>query len=318
MSIKTQLYRQKEKLKRRIYRGKHGHCTVLLYHRVIDLKYDPQLLCVSPDNFENQLSTLKKEGIFLDIEEFTDILSSGKNFPKNSFLITFDDGYADNLVNAVPLLNSLNLPSVFYISTAGIGTEKLMWWDELDLVFKNLKESKNINELLKKYGFSDSGSLYRYYLSACKTAKSLEEREHLLTEIRSITAIDHENKYRMLSLEEFKRLGSSKQCTIGAHTVNHLSLAHLNIADKEKEIIESIRWLKEKCGSEISHFSFPYGERNNYDEATLSICKASGMKSAAANYQGYVSKGTDVFSFPRFVVRNDSPEIVLKKMQGIL
>lgn len=320
MSLKTIVYRQKEKCKRYLHRKKYGHCTVLLYHRIIDLDYDPQMLCVGVKQFKTQLTELKNKCVFLDIGEFTSIIQSGKTFPKNSLLITFDDGYADNYYNALPILETLNLPAVFYISTAGINTDNLMWWDELDLIFKKRSDvNADIASLIKKYNVIDTEALYKYYLVKCKTAGSLDERSTLLNEIRSIAELTDVDKqsHKLLTTQELKKLGSSKQVTIGAHTVHHLSLAHINDTDKKQEIENSVRALS-ILGSKIEHFSFPYGEKSNYDEKVIQICKDFGLKSSCANYLGYVSKGSDLFSFPRFVVRNDSPEVVLQKMKDIL
>lgn len=321
MGIKLELYRQKERLKRRIHRGRFGYCTVLLYHRIIDLKYDPQLLCVSPENFEKQLTELKKNSVFLNIEEFCEILNKGKRFPENSFLITFDDGYADNLHYALPILEVLNLPAVFYVSTAGIDTDRLMWWDELDLIFKKQKENAtDISALIRKYNFKTSEELYHYYLNKCKTAASLSERNILMDEVRTISEVlpNEKENYRTLSMEELKKLSASKMVTVGGHTINHLSLGHLSAADKRTEIDGSVKWLEENLGLKINHFSYPYGEKSNYDETTISLCRQKKLHSAAANYEGYVSAGADLFSFPRFVVRNDTPEVLLKKLKRVL
>lgn len=308
MSLRTKLYRQKEKYKRYLQRQKNGYCTVLLYHRVIDLDYDPQQLSVGVNQFARQLEVLKQKNVFLDIEEFTHLLQNNKKFPKNSFLISFDDGYADNLHNALPILESLNLPAIFYVSTAGINTDNLMWWDELDLIFRK-KNDKS----------PEAAARYKNYLVKCKTAGSLSERNTLLNEIRSmadLTQADKQN-HKMLTTQELKKLGASKKAVIGAHTVNHLSLAHLSDADKKQEIENSVKALS-VLGSKIEHFSFPYGEKSDYDEKTIQICRDFGLKSVSANYAGYVTKGTDLFSFPRFVVRNDSPELVIQKMKEIL
>ncbi len=316
MSLKVTLYRQKEKVKRSIQRMSGGCCTVLLYHRVIDLKYDPQQLCVSPQRFSEQLSFLKKTYTFLSIDEFHDILHNNKAFPKKSLLITFDDGYADNYYNALPVLEQLNLPAVFYISTKSINTSDLMWWDELDLIFQ---KQKDVSSLLKKHNLTEAESLYKYYLVKCKTAASLEERNSLLNEIRSIAELTESDKqnHKFLTTQELKKLGASKLVTIGAHTVNHLSLAHINDADKKQEIENSVKALS-ILGAKIEHFSYPYGEKSNYDEKSIQICKDLGLKSSSANYLGYVTKGSDLFSFPRFVVRNDTAEVVLQKMKAIL
>src|ERR1700741_1643779 len=161
MSLKLTLYRQKEKLKQSLYRARNGYCTVLLYHRIVDLVYDPQGLCVSPDNFHDQLSVLKKNHAFITIEEFTHLLSQKKAFTKNALLISFDDGYADNYHTALPILESLNLEAVFYIATKNLDTDNLFWWDELDLIFKQVKEAgRDVAALISMHNLKNADDLY--------------------------------------------------------------------------------------------------------------------------------------------------------------
>ncbi|MDF2448103.1 MAG: polysaccharide deacetylase [Bacteroidota bacterium] len=320
MSLKVSIYRQKEKVKRSLSRALHGHCVVLLYHRIIDMKYDPQGLCVSADNFSEQLSFLKKRHIFISIEEFCDCLEK-KKFPKNALLVTFDDGYADNYFNALPVLESTNVKGMFYVATENIGTKKLFWWDELDLIFKQVKKyGIDLSTLRNMHGTSDNRYLYEFYVKNCKSASSLLQREELLKELRSQVTINDTEKgnYSFLTKEELKALHRSKWTDIGAHTVNHLSLGHLNVTDQFIEISESVNTLSQLLGYKVEHFSFPYGERVNFNNDTIRICKQLNLKSAAANYSGYVSSNSDVFSFPRFVVRNDRPEVLQNKLKEIL
>ena len=49
-------------------------------------------------------------------------------------VVTFDDGYADNLHNALPLLERYDVPAQFFVVSGVLGAETEMWWDALDLV----------------------------------------------------------------------------------------------------------------------------------------------------------------------------------------
>ena len=170
MSLRQDLYLQRQKLKRQWDRFKYGNCTVLLYHRIVETDFDPQQLCVSPNNFKAQLTYLKKNYKFLTIEQFNDHLLNKKPFPKNSLVISFDDGYADNLKNAIPILEELNLQALFYIATKNLNTSLLFWWYELDLLFRcEEKMDKTIlSERLKASDTKNNKELYEQYKNMVK------------------------------------------------------------------------------------------------------------------------------------------------------
>ena len=46
-------------------------------------------------------------------------------------VVTFDDGYADNLWNAKPLLNML-IPATMFVLSGYLVNRRSYWWDELD------------------------------------------------------------------------------------------------------------------------------------------------------------------------------------------
>lgn len=58
-----------------------------------------------------------------------DKLSNGKDLT-GCMVITFDDGYRDNYLNAVPILQRYELPALFYIVSNYIGTDTQTWWDQ--------------------------------------------------------------------------------------------------------------------------------------------------------------------------------------------
>ncbi|MEJ2648984.1 MAG: polysaccharide deacetylase family protein, partial [Sedimentisphaerales bacterium] len=100
--------------------------VVLLYHRVTALPSDPQLLAVSPDNFRAHMQFLKNNFSVVRFEE------DWVKVKKPALAITFDDGYADNAREALPILEEMGMPATFFVSSGTIGTWQEFWWDELE------------------------------------------------------------------------------------------------------------------------------------------------------------------------------------------
>ena len=93
---------------------------VLMYH---DIKLLPMNnFDVSLKDFRKQLKWLKTNGYkTLSMDEFIDIVNSGKAFPQDSILITFDDGYADAFSYALPELKARDMKATFFINPWYIG-----------------------------------------------------------------------------------------------------------------------------------------------------------------------------------------------------
>ena len=109
-------------------------CVVLIYHRVKDLEVDTQMLAVSPNHFEKQIEYLKANYKILSLQELISCLNK-KRIPNKSVVITFDDGYADNLHEAAPVLVKYNIPATIFISSGMIDSNLEFWWDSLEYIF---------------------------------------------------------------------------------------------------------------------------------------------------------------------------------------
>lgn len=114
---------------RRIYNLISPTAVVLLYHRVAVINNDVNLLSVAPDKFEHQLGYLKTKFKIIGLGEMAKDLQFGR-IKNNSLAITFDDGYADNLHNALPILEKYNIPATVFVTTGKIGDDKPFFWEE--------------------------------------------------------------------------------------------------------------------------------------------------------------------------------------------
>ena len=77
--------------------------VILMYHRVFETPSDPWELCVSPKHFDHHLDLLRRYYRVLSLKQLTNALKAAQ-LPKRGVVVTFDDGYGDNVWNAKPLL----------------------------------------------------------------------------------------------------------------------------------------------------------------------------------------------------------------------
>src|SRR5262245_1755138 len=104
---------------------------ILMYHRVTELPSDPHLVAVTPKHFCEQLEMIRKHYMPIRLQQLVEALQGGEA-PKRAVVITFDDGYADNLHKAMPLLEHYDIPATVFVTAGVVGSQREFWWDELD------------------------------------------------------------------------------------------------------------------------------------------------------------------------------------------
>ncbi len=298
-------------IRKQLHSRMYGNCAVLLYHRVCNYTSDPQLLCVTPENFESHIRFLKQNYTVLDIEEWKNNILNHKKFKPNSVVITFDDGYEDNFSQALPILEKYKVQVLFYICTGNINTDKEFWWDELErlLLFDPVNKTSlkiEIKGIKREVGLnkSERETLYSDLLPVLRSMRP-EDRNAILKDLilqtgNSSTRATH----RSMTWEEVKKMSASGSTVIGAHTLNHPSLAVLSVKEQQEEIGESKRILEEKIGKPVEHFSYPFGTKLDYTDDTIRLCRELQFKIVSANYPYIAHSHSDPFQVPRFLVRD--------------
>ncbi|MFC1877921.1 polysaccharide deacetylase family protein [Thermodesulfobacteriota bacterium] len=100
--------------------------VVLMYHRVVDAHFDPHNLAVSPKHFREHLKVLRKLTFPRRLQDVVDNWSN----TNTDVAVTFDDGYADNLFEALPALETNDIPATIFLST-GMLDQDGFWIDRL-------------------------------------------------------------------------------------------------------------------------------------------------------------------------------------------
>jgi peptidoglycan/xylan/chitin deacetylase (PgdA/CDA1 family) len=253
--------------------------------------------------------------------------------------VTFDDGYADNLSCAKPLLERNDLPATAFVTTGYIGGKREFWWDDLERLI--LEPGRlpsmfrmNINGSVLQWSLAeashyseasyrqhrhwnveqehDPSPRQRLYRSLCPRLGPLSdgERRSVLDELSAWAGAEPISRptHRTLTPDEVVRLADGDLVEIGSHTVTHPVLSGMPTATQRTEITQSKARLEEILGREVSSFAYPYGRHADYTEETAGIVREAGFMSACSNFPGSVRGGVNPYELPRYLVRNWSGE----------
>ena len=311
-----------------------------MYHRVAELNSDPWSLAVTPTHFADQLAVLRKYGRPISLQQLIQVHGSGR-VPKRSIVVTFDDGYADTLQYARPLLEKFDIPATVFITTEQIERTGEFWWDELDKIFlqpgrlpSELKlnvhgqtyhwklgqaarysEAEAENRRWQKAWDGAPGSRLALYYAVWKLLKPMthHQQQAVLENLRAWahTSANARFTHGTLKQAEICRLAEGKLIDVGAHTVSHPQLS-IQSADCQKVEIETSKCVLEKIlNRPITSFSYPYGD---YTSETLGIIRDAGFNCACSTIEGAVGRHGNLFALPRFEVCDCNGEEFVKKL----
>ncbi|MER3501892.1 MAG: hypothetical protein C4295_10575 [Candidatus Fervidibacterota bacterium] len=299
--------------------------SILCYHRVAHLPESPRRLWVSSERFAEHLDYLVHHCHPLSLADLVRGIQEGR-LPERSVVVTFDDGYADNLWNAKPLLERYGVPATVFVTSGFVGQDRLFYWDELaclmlestdsalDILTITLPDGKQHHYLL-----STPSQRLRAYHALHDRLRPLPptEREQVLEQVRSqlgsLTQAQRE-KHRALRREELHVLGQDELVEVGAHTVSHPDLPCLPEAMQWQEIYESKRQLEALLQRPVRFFAYPYGSG---DERTRKLVQQAGFEAACALYEGVINLTSHLLWLPRLFVENWDGDGLARRMREI-
>lgn len=265
--------------------------NVLLYHKINPIIDNVRHLSVSPGHFEEHILFLKNN---YNILRFEDEWAGVK---EKSIVITFDDGFADFLKYALPLIEKHKVPVTLFVSTGYIDTTRELWTDELEQILQDSPNSdfSFLGEYFRLRKGGDNSEIFHKLRTQLKTMIP-EKRDANLRELAQIlnATIFPREENRFLTTKELKQVALSPYVTIGGHTVTHNMLSSEPESMQRNEIAECKKFLEEATGHKIVVFSYPYGQREDYTDTTVRLTKECGFKKVAAAFSG-LSESLPVF-----------------------
>ena len=279
--------------------GRRGSLLVLMYHRVLE-RPDP-LLADEPDaaTFAAHMDAVASTFNVLSLSEAAERLQRGA-LPSRAACITFDDGYANNLTVAAPILAQRKLPATVFIATEFIGGGR-MWNDTLiDVVRRAAGELDLTSFGLARYPLT-SDAERRSSLEAILGAIKYQEPTQRLCTVEKIAeraGVELPNDL-MMSEAQIRALHAGG-VEIGAHTQTHPILTRIDESAAAAEIRSSKRILEDIIAAPVRTFAYQNGRpQRDYARRDVALVKAAGFHAAVSTAWGCARASADVHQLPR-------------------
>lgn len=102
---------------------------ILAYHRVSD---DNETYSIAPAEFERQMQYLAQHGYTaLSLAEMRDAFARKRDMPAKPVVITFDDGYADNFLVALPIMEKYGFKATVFVIAGQVGQPGYLSWNQI-------------------------------------------------------------------------------------------------------------------------------------------------------------------------------------------
>jgi peptidoglycan/xylan/chitin deacetylase (PgdA/CDA1 family) len=297
--------------------------TVLAYHRIVEDDVDPWSLSVTPHRFAEQLAVIRELAIPLTLAEVLTRVQDG-TLDRPGVVVTFDDGYADNLYNARPILERFGVPATVFVTSGAIDADAEFWWDALeqvilgphplpaglDLRLAGERRSWSLDDearapVQRPWHASQRPPTGRQalYLDLWRTLRPLLHAEQQQVVARLQQWVDRplivRPTRRTLTTAELRALSAAKGIDIGAHSVTHPLLSGKPSDFQQPEIAGAKAALEATLGLPVPQFAYPYGM---HDDISVRAVVSAGFSGACTTRHARCTSGDARWTLPRMTV----------------
>lgn len=287
---------------RRAPAGPDGRLSILIFHRVLAVE-DPLFPHeATADTFDTHMARLKSVFNVLPLIEAVARLKTG-TLPARAASITFDDGYADNVTTALPILQRHGLPATFFIATAYLDGGRMFNDTVIEAIRRTPHDRLDLSALgLGQHDVESHAAKSRAIGQILPKVKSLPPDEREATAARLCEQADCGllPEDLMMTTDQLCSLHAAGM-DIGAHTACHPILAGMDAQAVRNEIAEGKAFLEAALGEEIRLFAYPNGKPGkDYLPEQAAIVRELGFDAAVSTQPGVAVRTSDPFQLPRF------------------
>jgi peptidoglycan/xylan/chitin deacetylase (PgdA/CDA1 family) len=290
--------------------------VILMLHGVMDDRDGPSWRPLRPFlpryKLGEYLRILSKRYHFVPLMDAVEMLKGSKPIEPYSMVLTFDEGYGNNVTHALPILRRYNAPATFFVPTGFLDNPRPFWFDRLDYAVQhahvNGRELK-VGSFTTCLDCSSKEALRKSFIRFIRAAqeqnmsdfKFLQEIHRLTLQLeaesgRSLSDIYAVDRWTaMMTWGQIENLGSDG-VTIGSHTVDHVRLGHVDAQTARNQLARSKRDIEQHIDILCQSLAYPNG---SFNEETVAIARECGYISGLTTKEGLNKPGDDLMRLRR-------------------
>ena len=234
--------------------------AIILLHEVQRDCRSELMTGISVSLFEHLLDWLRREGwSIVSLDECLEKLARNDRSRRYAVL-TFDDGYRDNVSVALPILERHNAPFIVYVPTGAPTRSMPSWWLGLRKFFLS-RDRATIDALDRQFHCSDFRSKMSAFDEVIRWVHQDYRRAALLTPTfeRNGISLPALNDEYFLDERELGILARHPLASIGGHTTSHAALPTLDSSSARAELADNRGYLENLLQMSVRHVAYPYG-----------------------------------------------------------
>jgi peptidoglycan/xylan/chitin deacetylase (PgdA/CDA1 family) len=302
----------------RLRRSFAAPAVILMFHEIQRDCRSELMTGTSVALFENSLHWLRQEGWeFVSLETCLDRLATDAQQSPRYAVITFDDGYRDNIATALPILERHDAPFTMYVPTGALTRTLQSWWLGLRELFRS-HDTVAIDAMCIEFRCPDH---HKKMLALRQVARWVHEdytRVAMLvpTFSRAGLSLSALNEAYFLDERQLQVLARHPLASIGGHTDSHPALACLDAVSAQAEMSDNRNYLQNLIQSPVRHFAYPYGDLKACGPREELLARDLGFSTAVTTQSGQLAaQPLNHFALPRMHV--DSEIAFEARMNGL-
>lgn len=272
---------------------------ISMYHYTRDLVHSryPEIKGLDCVLFRQQIEFLKDNFNIVTMEQVIDVVEGKSELPEKALLLTFDDGYVDNYIYALPILEEYRVQGSFFIPGKTFAEHRLLDVNKIHYILASADIYKLVEDLKqemdyyrgKEYDFAPTGELFNEYAVADRfdVKETVFVKRMLQTvlpeKLRNIISsnlfekyvgvTEEQLAYELYMTEEQIRTMKRHGMFIGIHGYDHYWLGNLPKEQMQKDISMALDTMDEFIDRKHWVMNYPYG---NYNQDVLEFIKSKG------------------------------------------